>query len=65
MSEITSKNIVQDERLREQNFGIHENIPLDKWVEMAIKAKGQKILKAICLAFNSSKKLPKSVSRIK
>ena len=39
MSEITSKNIVQDERLREQNFGIHENIPIDKWIEMAIKAK--------------------------
>ena len=39
MSEITSKNIVQDERLREQNFGIHENIPIDKWIEMAVKAK--------------------------
>ena len=39
MSEITSKNIIQDERLREQNFGIHENIPIDKWIEMAIKAK--------------------------
>ena len=39
MSEITSKNIVQNERLREQNFGIHENIPIDEWIEMAIKAK--------------------------
>jgi len=38
-SEITSNDIVQDKRVREQNFGIHENIPLDQWVEMALKEK--------------------------
>jgi broad specificity phosphatase PhoE len=38
VSKISSSDIVQDDRLREQNFGIHENLPIDKWVEMAIKA---------------------------
>lgn len=38
-STITSNHIVQDERLREQNFGVYENSPISEWMEMAIKAK--------------------------
>ena len=37
---ITSNHIVQDERLREQNFGVYENSPISEWMEIANKAKG-------------------------
>ena len=37
-STIISNHIVQDERLRGQNFGVYENSPISEWMEMAIQA---------------------------
>jgi len=39
VSNISVGDIIKDERLREQNFGKFENMPVSKWIEMAMEAK--------------------------
>jgi len=39
VSNISMGDIIKDERLREQNCGKCENMPVSKWIEMAIEAK--------------------------
>ena len=41
MSPISSSDIVQDQRIKEQNFGNYENIPISEWIEMAKQANVQ------------------------
>ena len=39
VSKISSQNIKQDERLKEQNFGAYENSRVEDWIKKSIEAK--------------------------